>query len=654
MTYSFDIFDTLITRKTVTPKGVFLIMQEQIQLLQKKSFAIELQNSFAYLRLKAEKDARYLSSKPEISLEDIYYRLVLMTGITENDKQSLMRLEVETEKKCCIPISQNISLLKRLLETGEQVILISDMYLSCRQIREVLRNIDAQLAELPLYVSSDYSCTKASGQLFIKVKELERISYDNWMHVGDNKHSDQYIPELLGIKTKPIDMPDYLECERQIMLQGIYSENAFVELSLGFSYYCRRTQDLKDATSIGIAVAGPIFLGYIQWLAVMCQQLNITHLNFIARDGFILKKVFDLYCNEYQLEIKTSYIYGSRKAWRVDDSAKREAVKKYIEQEIDFETESSAFVDLNGTGKSMDYLQNILDKKITVFYFNLFQKIENENIDSYSYTNIINNSGVIEALCRAPHGATIGYQIKENKWVPILDYDEKEEWEQSMFPEYMLAILKYTENILEWCKEMNVNPHFRMYVDCLLEYMETKPCKLLSEFVGNIVHSEYNEKKKYAPALQVEDIKKFLNESMSYQGSNFLYSLKRSEKSVQDYYERSKTSWPKKLDCNYDNSKINVVLYGAGKNGKRLYGEIKKIKEIKVVNWVDVAYQAYQFQNMPVESLSKLKEQKYDYVIITVKNCTDDIKTLLLEIGIEQEKIKTHGNWIDLCKEKNE
>ena len=69
MLYSFDVFDTLITRKTQTPKGVFLYMQEELKKIEEyKTIADE----FALLRVDAEQKARIFNSGDEIGISDIY------------------------------------------------------------------------------------------------------------------------------------------------------------------------------------------------------------------------------------------------------------------------------------------------------------------------------------------------------------------------------------------------------------------------------------------------------------------------------------------------------------------------------------------------------------------------------------------------------
>ena len=63
--YSFDVFDTLISRKTGSPRGVFLVMQKK--LIDQDIFA-ELAPVFAEKRYEAEYIADRMAPGREISI----------------------------------------------------------------------------------------------------------------------------------------------------------------------------------------------------------------------------------------------------------------------------------------------------------------------------------------------------------------------------------------------------------------------------------------------------------------------------------------------------------------------------------------------------------------------------------------------------------
>ena len=74
---------------------------------------------------------------------------------------------------------------------------------------------------------------------------------------------------------------------------------------------------LEGASRIGASLGGPILMPYVEWLLHRSEALGFKRLYFIARDGYILKLMADALIERLGLGIKTHYIHGSRKAWRM-------------------------------------------------------------------------------------------------------------------------------------------------------------------------------------------------------------------------------------------------------------------------------------------------------------------------------------------------
>lgn len=56
--YSFDVFDTVITRCALSPFGIFAYMQKQLSLQQSSAYPIELIRNYQQIRIDAENRAR--------------------------------------------------------------------------------------------------------------------------------------------------------------------------------------------------------------------------------------------------------------------------------------------------------------------------------------------------------------------------------------------------------------------------------------------------------------------------------------------------------------------------------------------------------------------------------------------------------------------
>jgi predicted HAD superfamily hydrolase len=318
--YSFDIFDTLITRRTAVPEGIFMLMQEKLQ--QQERYDSFLTTNFYELRKGAEKLAQHfadLYGKREITLDDIYRTLAMTACVSEKQEEELKALEIELE--CCnvLAIKRNIALLKKLKVQGEQVVLISDMYLNEANIRRMLCLVDPVFKNIPIYVSSDYGKTKGSGELFKVVKKKENVNFSDWTHYGDNEYADIKAARQLGIHAVYLPCECLKEYERP-------EKDLYCQLSIGISRYIRSQGQGNTVGEVGSSLAGPILYPYVSWVLRESIKQGINRLYFVSRDGWILWQIADTIIQIEKYPIKTAYIYGSRTAWRLPcyDGSKEE------------------------------------------------------------------------------------------------------------------------------------------------------------------------------------------------------------------------------------------------------------------------------------------------------------------------------------------
>lgn len=319
--YSFDIFDTLITRKVATPKGIFVLMKDIIN--QSPQFADlpnDVKTNFFNYRTNSEFYLRQINNQwndgKDISLDMIYNHIQHTYFLTNEQTQAIKELEIQLELDNIIPIKENIEKLKVLLEKGKRVVLISDMYLPEYIIKEMLLKCDPVLCQVKLYLSSTLGFMKTKQALFHYVKEQENVEFREWTHMGDNKFADFFCARKLGIKAVLYPYVKFKEYEKSLLVAN--SQNSFVQISLGCAKNIRLNKFPNDEKAqLGASLAGPILFPYIYWLLDQAQKRGIERLYFIARDGYVMKLIADLIIKENNLPIKTKYIYGSRKAWRI-------------------------------------------------------------------------------------------------------------------------------------------------------------------------------------------------------------------------------------------------------------------------------------------------------------------------------------------------
>ena len=320
--YSFDIFDTLFSRKVYEPKAIFYYVRDKM-MTSSISFDIELVEKFPVIRGDSERDVRDRKKKDpnkldnkeyEITLEEIYDRIMRIYNLTEKQKKVLMEWEMEAEIANVIPLDDMINKALSLKDSGEDVILISDMYLSRKTIVQMLAKANPKLAKLPLYLSCDEKVQKSSNELFIKVYFDINYCYDRWIHHGDNSYSDNYMPQQLGIET--------IQCKTNNF--NAYEKAMFNKIGTYDSYLVanvlRRNRLEINSNShdyFSYSYVSLYFVPYVDWALKDALKNKLDTLYFISRDGYYLKMVADEIIKIKKYPLKTKYIYGSRRAWRV-------------------------------------------------------------------------------------------------------------------------------------------------------------------------------------------------------------------------------------------------------------------------------------------------------------------------------------------------
>lgn len=317
MLYSYDVFDTLITRTTATPKGIFSIV-DHILSTEYPDIRRKLGQDFYTVRINAE--TTYIISeksgdREDISLNDIYRRMSWMTALSDEELEFVKQLELQTELNNIVGISDNIEKIRRHIEDGDRVVLISDMYLPGREIRRLLMKCDPVFVDLPIYVSGECGYKKSTGMLYSYVRRQELVRWEDWVHTGDNVYSDVEVPRSLGMKAIHYVYEELLDCERDVLKNR--ARDAVLQLFIGASRNVRLLHGNSTAAKLGSSYGAAILFQYTNWVLELCDMLRIKRLYFVARDGYIPLKIAELIKEYYGTECEFKYIYSSRKSWRL-------------------------------------------------------------------------------------------------------------------------------------------------------------------------------------------------------------------------------------------------------------------------------------------------------------------------------------------------
>lgn len=294
--YSFDIFDTLITRTFLRPIDIFyelacrLIKDGIIDCHPKK---------FQEDRIIAEQKAREASNLEDINFNDIYEYMYNYSNI-----ELLKLYEIEMELLSTSPIVENINLVKKLIDIGKKVIIVSDMYHSKDTIMKLLKKNNIFICKNNIYISSEYGLTKRTGNLFHKICEINNFSYDGILHIGNDWKADCVGANKAGLK--------YVYYKNWKNNNFEKSSNLDIS-SLGVSRAERLKSNSGLLNQLSVNCISPLLYDYVSFIIKKSVENNFKELIFLSRDGQIFYKIAKKIISEKKIDINLKYIQASRK-----------------------------------------------------------------------------------------------------------------------------------------------------------------------------------------------------------------------------------------------------------------------------------------------------------------------------------------------------
>lgn len=330
--HTFDVFDTLIRRNTITPFSVFYKVQKHMRESKNIHFSNYLIEEYPKVRHQIEMDLRDVfrkttfernSEKIEITLIELLERLKSNYNLSDEEVKFLYEMEVMEEINTVESLPDKVAEFFSLQEKGHEVVLVSDMYLEKQVIKKMLEKVDPRFLKVKLYVSSDVGYQKSTGKLFEYIFFDCDYEYSNWIHHGDNKHADGVAPRKYGIQTINHDMDTVIGIEQEIIGKSpnIYRVDSYKVASAIQRYRWKMlnpvTMEFDEELYFAFGYIGTVFVPYVHWAIEDAIERGYKTLYFISRDGYYLKQIADVIIQKLDIKLKTKYIYGSRKAWRV-------------------------------------------------------------------------------------------------------------------------------------------------------------------------------------------------------------------------------------------------------------------------------------------------------------------------------------------------
>ena len=267
---SFDVFDTLLFRKTNTPEAVFDLVGEYCGI-----------HGFRKQRMDAQEEAsrRVFSTSgyPHPDINDIY-EVLSSEGSTDIDWDLVKNTELELERDCLTANQEMKEFVDYAVSNNKRVTATTDMYLLADSISLFLNDNGFDNIET-IYCSADEHKAKFNKELFQLLSEKENTPYDRILHIGDNPSADVELPGELGINTflykKKTNLSDMLRAADSGTDLGIY--NILYDNSRSFWY------------NLGLYVGGPLYTSLLKWIKENTSPDKTLYC--LSRDGFNLYKL---------------------------------------------------------------------------------------------------------------------------------------------------------------------------------------------------------------------------------------------------------------------------------------------------------------------------------------------------------------------------
>ena len=317
---TFDIFDTLVMRKTLYPEDIFWIVESKYG------------KPFAELRIEAERNLYSQNQNPTIY--EIYEEFQRISGISDEWKNRFLEEEICTEMEFVAP-RESIRSLFNSIKGRKRVFLISDMYLTKDLIEQMLKKCGYQDYE-GIYVSCETGKAKDGGLFDIFLDNIKGCK--SCLHIGDN-----YIADIMGAKASGMDAFQVMSV-RELLESSSYKELLFKDSSLmghmAIGLFCRKAFDspfalhgtkgklrVCDRNTLSYLIIAPVVFYFITWLMQEICKSQCEYVLYPSRDAYLIQKICEIVKENQKIETYPNgeYFYVSRRAvlgaaiWGEDD-----------------------------------------------------------------------------------------------------------------------------------------------------------------------------------------------------------------------------------------------------------------------------------------------------------------------------------------------
>jgi len=325
---TFDLFDTLLIRRIHDPDLVKLPVARFISELSRQYNCTVGWQKVQDLRDEIERHHRAETGKTFDDHEACYpqYMTELLCQIFGDDDgptllEKVSAYEIFMENSMLVPRIELVDWVKELAVAEKRIFIISDMYLPATHLKQLVAHAGMLDLVEDVISSADSFLAKASGKGYGLVAEKYGVDYKDWLHIGDNGFSDGLRAVEAGIEALIINDPR--EEQRKSIVKRYYNYSDGKPFWRGrILQQLMAPHEGENSTQPPLYVEGYNFIGpmiglFVQRIAELCLDKNITKVFFLSREGWTFKRYWEqampaLYPQGGLPEIE--YLYVSRMA----------------------------------------------------------------------------------------------------------------------------------------------------------------------------------------------------------------------------------------------------------------------------------------------------------------------------------------------------
>lgn len=403
-----DLFDTIILRKhhplyvirlwanKVLPYLHLNIDDETLYEIRRRCFEVvsdRISDGF-------DKEPRYYDIVKELFNVLVSYRMFSKSMPFDKFYHICINAEIEIEYSMQYIDMEIVEILKYCVLNNIKVVCILDFYMPRQAIESLLTLHGLRDYIGDVFISSDYHLSKASGNLFKLVLDTYKLEPNKAVMIGDNKKSD-YINALkegmhaIHIKRMAKRLTDKLKlviCLNRNVQKVIAK---YAKKCLSSSYFYSEYIIMFYTFTFG--------------LFTELHKRGITDVIFLSREGYFLKKLFDVYQDKVGLkcltQINSHYLHISRAAAIV--STLDDLSKEQFEPIFSFSDNISIYSFLMTLGFTQDKIKEIL---------------RNLNVDGKRVINGFSKSKLYDNLLNEPTFQRLYDDIKTKQAACFEDY----------------------------------------------------------------------------------------------------------------------------------------------------------------------------------------------------------------------------------------